>query len=78
MNHFIFYVSNYCMVIVIIILFHLSSYMSYKSVYYYIYVVGDQGVKDTMSKSRFRRLAEYLHLNDNTTQGPVGYPEYDW
>lgn len=31
-----------------------------------------------MSKSRFRRLAEYLHLNDNTTQGPVGYPEYDW
>lgn len=31
-----------------------------------------------MSRSRFRRLTEYLHLNDNTTQGPVGSPEYDW
>lgn len=31
-----------------------------------------------MSRSRFRRLTEYLHLNDNTTRGPVGSPEYDW
>uniref|UniRef100_A0A8W8JDB0 DDE Tnp4 domain-containing protein n=1 Tax=Magallana gigas TaxID=29159 RepID=A0A8W8JDB0_MAGGI len=40
--------------------------------------LGNQGFKDTMSRSRFWRLTEYLHLNDNTTQGPVGSPEYDW
>nr|XP_034310481.1 uncharacterized protein LOC105321794 [Crassostrea gigas] len=46
--------------------------------YYSFRTVGNQGFKDTLSRSRFRRLTEYLHLNDNTTQSPAGSPEYDW
>eukprot|EP00105_Crassostrea_gigas_P036090 XP_019920238.1 PREDICTED: uncharacterized protein LOC105321794 [Crassostrea gigas] len=46
--------------------------------YYSFRTVGNQGFKDIMSRSRFRRLTEYLHLKDNTTQSPVGSPEYDW
>ncbi|XP_052695532.1 piggyBac transposable element-derived protein 4-like [Crassostrea angulata] len=30
-----------------------------------------------MSRSSFRRLTEYLHLNNNTTQGSVGSPDLD-
>lgn len=39
--------------------------------------IGNQGFKDCMTRNRFTMLSRYLHVNDNSTQGAPGSPQYD-
>lgn len=39
--------------------------------------VGNEGFKKCMTRTRFEKLLQYLHINDNQAQAPAGSPNYD-
>uniref|UniRef100_A0A8W8HZR8 PiggyBac transposable element-derived protein domain-containing protein n=1 Tax=Magallana gigas TaxID=29159 RepID=A0A8W8HZR8_MAGGI len=39
--------------------------------------VGNEGFKKCMTRTRFEKLLQYLHINDNQAQAPAGSPSYD-
>lgn len=39
--------------------------------------VGNEGFKKCMARTRFEKLLQYLHINDNQAQAPAGSPNYD-
>ncbi|XP_061162704.1 uncharacterized protein LOC133171929 [Saccostrea echinata] len=39
--------------------------------------IGNQGFKECMTRNRFTKLSQYLHLNDNSKEGAPGSPQYD-
>lgn len=43
----------------------------------FLICIGNQGFKDCMTRNRFTMLSRYLHVNDNSTQGAPGSPQYD-
>ncbi|XP_062593965.1 piggyBac transposable element-derived protein 4-like [Saccostrea cucullata] len=39
--------------------------------------VGNAGFKTCMTRTRFEKLLQYLHINDNDAQAPAGSPNFD-
>ena len=41
------------------------------------FLLGNAGFKTCMTRARFEKLLQYLHINHNDAQAPAGSPNFD-